>query len=83
MKLTESAASFPVTAQLPGEDGYSGGKVIFIDTENTLYPHKIRPEPSTVERNQPAHNVDAHSCAVRPVTAIIIVLDRVPVVRTD
>lgn len=28
---------FPVTAQLPGEDGYSGGKVIFIDTENTLY----------------------------------------------
>lgn len=28
-----------VTAQLPGEDGYSGGKVIFIDTENTLYPH--------------------------------------------
>lgn len=27
-----------VTAQLPGEDGYSGGKVIFIDTENTLYP---------------------------------------------
>lgn len=29
----------PVTAQLPGEDDYSGGKVIFIDTENTLYPH--------------------------------------------
>uniref|UniRef100_A0A673AA06 DNA meiotic recombinase 1 n=1 Tax=Sphaeramia orbicularis TaxID=375764 RepID=A0A673AA06_9TELE len=25
-----------VTAQLPGEDGYSGGKIIFIDTENTL-----------------------------------------------
>lgn len=28
-----------VTAQLPGENGYSGGKVIFIDTENTLYPY--------------------------------------------
>lgn len=27
-----------VTSQLPGDDGYSGGKVIFIDTENTLYP---------------------------------------------
>lgn len=27
-----------VTAQLPGEDGYSGGKIVFIDTENTLYP---------------------------------------------
>lgn len=27
-----------VAAQLPGEEGYSGGKVIFIDTENTLYP---------------------------------------------
>lgn len=30
---------FLVTVQLPGEDGYSGGKVIFIDTENTLYPY--------------------------------------------
>jgi len=26
-----------VTAQLPGARGYTGGKVIFIDTENTLY----------------------------------------------
>ena len=25
-----------VTAQLPGRNGYSGGKVVFIDTENTL-----------------------------------------------
>ena len=25
-----------VTAQLPGKNGYSGGKVVFIDTENTL-----------------------------------------------
>ena len=28
---------FSVTAQLPGANGYSGGKVVFIDTENTLY----------------------------------------------
>lgn len=27
-----------VTAQLPGANGYTGGKVIFVDTENTLYP---------------------------------------------
>lgn len=27
-----------VTSQLPGDNGYSGGKVIFVDTENTLYP---------------------------------------------
>ncbi|GAB1299591.1 Meiotic recombination protein DMC1/LIM15 homolog [Apodemus speciosus] len=26
-----------VTAQLPGTGGYSGGKIIFIDTENTFY----------------------------------------------
>lgn len=30
-----------VTAQLPGADGYTGGKIIFIDTENTLYPEYI------------------------------------------
>uniref|UniRef100_A0A665U9B1 Uncharacterized protein n=1 Tax=Echeneis naucrates TaxID=173247 RepID=A0A665U9B1_ECHNA len=28
--------------QLPGEDGYSGGKVIFIDTENTFRPDRLR-----------------------------------------
>ena len=27
-----------VTSQLPTEHGYTGGKVVFIDTENTLYP---------------------------------------------
>ena len=27
-----------VTAQLPGANGYTGGKVVFVDTENTLYP---------------------------------------------
>ncbi|XP_075949408.1 meiotic recombination protein DMC1/LIM15 homolog isoform X1 [Anarhichas minor] len=35
---TQLSHTFCVTAQLPGEDGYPGGKVIFIDTENTLYP---------------------------------------------
>jgi len=27
-----------VSAQLPGANGYTGGKVVFVDTENTLYP---------------------------------------------
>ncbi|TRZ02246.1 hypothetical protein DNTS_034024 [Danionella cerebrum] len=31
-----------VTAQLPGEYGYSGGKVIFIDSENTFRPERLR-----------------------------------------
>ncbi|CAG04495.1 unnamed protein product, partial [Tetraodon nigroviridis] len=31
-----------VTSQLPGDDGYSGGKVIFIDTENTFRPDRLR-----------------------------------------
>ncbi|XP_077407397.1 meiotic recombination protein DMC1/LIM15 homolog isoform X5 [Vanacampus margaritifer] len=39
MAITEA---FGVTAQLPGEDGYSGGKVIFIDTENTFRPDRLR-----------------------------------------
>lgn len=37
-KLRFLCCSCAVTSQLPGDDGYSGGKVIFIDTENTLYP---------------------------------------------
>ena len=28
--------------QLPGPNGYSGGKVIFIDTENTFRPGRLR-----------------------------------------
>uniref|UniRef100_A0A4X1VSJ3 DNA meiotic recombinase 1 n=1 Tax=Sus scrofa TaxID=9823 RepID=A0A4X1VSJ3_PIG len=33
---------FLVTAQLPGAGGYSGGKIIFIDTENTFRPDRLR-----------------------------------------
>ncbi|XP_020609955.1 meiotic recombination protein DMC1/LIM15 homolog [Orbicella faveolata] len=33
---------FNVTAQLPGANGYTGGKVIFIDTENTFRPDRLR-----------------------------------------
>ncbi|KAK2156631.1 hypothetical protein LSH36_208g01046 [Paralvinella palmiformis] len=31
-----------ITTQLPGARGYSGGKVIFIDTENTFRPDRLR-----------------------------------------
>uniref|UniRef100_A0A8D0CE93 Meiotic recombination protein n=1 Tax=Salvator merianae TaxID=96440 RepID=A0A8D0CE93_SALMN len=39
MAITEA---FGVTAQLPGMDGYTGGKIIFIDTENTFRPDRLR-----------------------------------------
>uniref|UniRef100_A0A8B9ETV4 Meiotic recombination protein DMC1/LIM15 homolog n=1 Tax=Anser cygnoides TaxID=8845 RepID=A0A8B9ETV4_ANSCY len=31
-----------MTAQLPGPSGYTGGKIIFIDTENTFRPDRLR-----------------------------------------
>uniref|UniRef100_A0A669Q3Q4 DNA meiotic recombinase 1 n=1 Tax=Phasianus colchicus TaxID=9054 RepID=A0A669Q3Q4_PHACC len=31
-----------MTAQLPGPNGYTGGKIIFIDTENTFRPDRLR-----------------------------------------
>lgn len=42
---TQLSHTFCVTAQLPNDSGYSGGKVIFIDTEHTLY----------LFRNLPSH----------------------------
>ena len=39
---TQIALTLCVTAQLPGPNGYSGGKVIFIDTENTFRPERLR-----------------------------------------
>lgn len=33
---TQLSHTLCVTTQMPGQNGYSGGKVIFIDTENTL-----------------------------------------------
>ncbi|XP_071398904.1 meiotic recombination protein DMC1/LIM15 homolog [Centroberyx affinis] len=39
---TQISHTLCVTSQLPGEDGYSGGKVIFIDTENTFRPDRLR-----------------------------------------
>ncbi|XP_058477312.1 meiotic recombination protein DMC1/LIM15 homolog isoform X3 [Solea solea] len=39
---TQLSHTLCVTAQLPGEDGYTGGKIIFIDTENTFRPDRLR-----------------------------------------
>ncbi|KAI9529289.1 Meiotic recombination protein dmc1 [Dissostichus eleginoides] len=39
---TQLSHTFCVTAQLPGENGYSGGKVVFIDTENTFRPDRLK-----------------------------------------
>ena len=35
---TQLSHTLCVTAQIPDNSGYTGGKVIFLDTENTLYP---------------------------------------------
>jgi meiotic recombination protein DMC1 len=35
---TQLSHTLCVSAQMPGENGYMGGKVIFLDTEHTLYP---------------------------------------------
>ncbi|XP_064635711.1 meiotic recombination protein DMC1/LIM15 homolog [Lineus longissimus] len=39
---TQLSHTLCVTAQLPGANGYSGGKVVFIDTENTFRPDRLR-----------------------------------------
>uniref|UniRef100_A0A4X2K1U5 DNA meiotic recombinase 1 n=1 Tax=Vombatus ursinus TaxID=29139 RepID=A0A4X2K1U5_VOMUR len=39
---TQLSHTLCVTAQLPGAGGYPGGKVIFIDTENTFRPDRLR-----------------------------------------
>ncbi|KAK7113075.1 meiotic recombination protein DMC1/LIM15 homolog [Littorina saxatilis] len=39
---TQLSHTLCVTAQLPTETGYTGGKVVFIDTENTFRPDRLR-----------------------------------------
>eukprot|EP00075_Anas_platyrhynchos_P017184 XP_027306437.1 meiotic recombination protein DMC1/LIM15 homolog isoform X2 [Anas platyrhynchos] len=39
---TQLSHTLCVTAQLPGPSGYTGGKIIFIDTENTFRPDRLR-----------------------------------------
>ncbi|CAG2199262.1 DMC1 [Mytilus edulis] len=39
---TQLSHTMCVTAQLPGANGYTGGKVVLIDTENTFRPDRLR-----------------------------------------
>ncbi|XP_046549994.1 meiotic recombination protein DMC1/LIM15 homolog [Haliotis rubra] len=39
---TQISHTLCVTSQLPGANGYCGGKVVFIDTENTFRPDRLR-----------------------------------------
>ncbi|XP_039261747.2 meiotic recombination protein DMC1/LIM15 homolog isoform X1 [Styela clava] len=40
---TQISHTLCVTTQMPGAMGYTGGKVVFIDTENTFRPDRLRP----------------------------------------
>ncbi|XP_069700751.1 meiotic recombination protein DMC1/LIM15 homolog [Periplaneta americana] len=39
---TQLSHTLCVSAQMPGENGYMGGKVIFLDTEHTFRPDRLR-----------------------------------------
>ncbi|XP_076815469.1 meiotic recombination protein DMC1/LIM15 homolog [Clavelina lepadiformis] len=40
---TQLSHTLSITTQLPGANGYTGGKVVYIDTENTFRPDRLRP----------------------------------------
>jgi len=40
---TQISHTLTVTAQMPGANDYPGGKVVYIDTENTFRPDRLRP----------------------------------------
>merc|ERR1712020_821708 len=40
---TQISHTLCVTTQMPGPNGYTGGKVMYIDTENTFRPDRLRP----------------------------------------
>lgn len=40
---TQLSHTLSVTTQLPGANNYGGGKVVYIDTENTFRPDRLRP----------------------------------------
>nr|CAD7201344.1 unnamed protein product [Timema douglasi]CAD7260089.1 unnamed protein product [Timema shepardi]CAD7400064.1 unnamed protein product [Timema poppensis] len=39
---TQLSHTLCITAQMPGANGYTGGKVVFLDTENTFRPDRLR-----------------------------------------
>ncbi|OXA65172.1 meiotic recombination protein DMC1/LIM15 homolog [Folsomia candida] len=51
---TQLSHTLCVTTQIPGQNGYSGGKVIFIDTENTFRPDRLKDIADRFSLNQSA-----------------------------
>lgn len=51
---TQLSHTLCVTTQMPGSNGYGGGKVMFIDTENTFRPDRLRPIADRFELDQEA-----------------------------
>lgn len=39
---TQLAHTLCVTTQMPGNNGYTGGKVVYVDTESTFRPDRLR-----------------------------------------
>lgn len=40
---TQLSHTLCVTTQMPGENGFTGGKIVYLDTENTFRPDRLRP----------------------------------------
>lgn len=59
---TQLSHTLCVTAQMPGSNGYKGGKVIFIDTENTLYPFFEKLYHSTLPKNNKGRHASDENC---------------------
>jgi len=51
---TQLSHTMCVTTQLPGEGGFTGGKIIYIDTENTFRPDRLRPVADRYNLDQEA-----------------------------
>jgi len=51
---TQLSHTLCVTTQLPGEGGFTGGKIIYIDTENTFRPDRLRPVADRYNLDQDA-----------------------------
>ncbi|CAH1155443.1 unnamed protein product [Phaedon cochleariae] len=56
---TQFSHTLCVTAQMPGPNGYLGGKVMFIDTEHTFRPERLRPiaERYNLDQNAVLENI--------------------------
>lgn len=56
---TQLSHTLCVTTQIPTPSGYQGGKVMFLDTEHTLYPFKLTDLRSSITRITPTSSSEA------------------------